>query len=221
MPQRVHGQGPARVGLPKGKLEVVPNVIERPNLPGDEPRRDNRLVYAGRLAGEKGPTLVLDLAERLPAAEVVLAGDGAMRAELQADARRRGLANVTFTGALDRQALVRLYASATAVVVPSRCMENSPQTMLEAMACGRAVIVPDHPTLRQWVADGRTGRVFAPGSGESLAAVAAQLLADRPWREEMEHRAAELVIRDHDPEAIGTKTDALYQEARRRCALRW
>ncbi len=209
------------VGVPRSKLAVVANIIERPELPSDEPRRDNRLVYAGRLTAEKGPSLMLDLAERLPAAEVVIAGDGVMRSELEAQASRRGLANVTFTGPLDRLRLARLYASATAVVLPSRCMENSPQTMLEAMACGRAVIVPDHPTLRQWVADGDTGRVFAPDSGESLAAVAAQVLADRLWREEMEHRAAERVRQAHDADTIGTQTEQLYEEARRRCALRW
>jgi glycosyltransferase involved in cell wall biosynthesis len=209
------------IGVPKGKLTVVPNVIERPNLPRGEKRRDKRLIYAGRLTTEKGPDLMLDLARRLPAAEVILAGDGIMREPLQAAAARSGLTNVTFTGPLDRPALERLYASATAVVLPSRCMENSPQTMLEAMACGRAVIVPDHPTLGQWVVDGETGRVFPAGSGESLAAVAEQVLADPAGREQMERRAAERIGRRHDAAVIGTETDAIYREALRRCALRW
>ncbi|MCJ7544749.1 MAG: glycosyltransferase family 4 protein [Phycisphaerae bacterium] len=209
------------VGVPRGRLAVVPNLIERPELASGERRRAKRFVYAGRLTAEKGPDLMLELAERLPAAEVVIAGDGRLREQLEARARRRGLTHVTFLGALERAALARLYASATAVVVPSRCMENSPQTMLEAMACGRVVIVPDHPTLRQWVTDGRTGRVFAPGNSESLAAVAEQVLADRRRRQDMERRAMELVNRRHDAEAIGTRTDELYEEARRRCALRW
>lgn len=100
-------------------------------------------------------------------------------------------------------------------------MENSPQTMLEAMACGRAVIVPDHPTLRPWVTDGETGRVFRTGSGESLAAVTAEVLADRAGREAMEKRAAELVARRHDAAAIAGRIEELYREAQRRCALRW
>jgi glycosyltransferase involved in cell wall biosynthesis len=209
------------IGVPVGKLAVVPNIIERPNLPAGEKRRDDRLIYAGRLTGEKGPELMLDLARRLPAAEVVVAGDGIMREALQAEAARRGLANITFTGPLDRPALDRLYASATAVVLPSRCMENSPQTMLEAMACGRAVIVPDHPTLAQWVTDGQTGRVFAAGGGESLAAVAEQVLADPAGREQMERCAAQRIGRRHDAAVIGMETDAIYREALRRCALRW
>lgn len=211
----------AAVAVPTGKLAVVPNIIEQPRLPADVRRRESRLVFAGRLTAEKGPDLMLDLAQRLPAAEVIVVGDGAMREGLEDAGRRRGLANITFTGSLDRDGLARQYAAATAVVVPSRCMENSPQTMLEGMACGRLVIVADHPTLRQWVTDGSTGRVFASGSGESLAAVAAQALADGPWRQTMERQAAELVARRHDTAAIGAKTEELYEEARRRCALRW
>jgi glycosyltransferase involved in cell wall biosynthesis len=211
----------ARVGVPASKLAVVPNIVDALALPPDVPRQSNRLVFAGRLTAEKGPELMLDLAERLPAAQVVLAGGGAMLEGLKLDVARRHLVNVTFTGPLDRPDLAKLFASATAVVLSSRCMENSPQTMLEAMACGRAVIVPDHPTLRPWVTDGRTGRVFRTGSAESLAAVAAEVLADLAGREAMEHRAAELISRRHDASAIAGRIEELYREAQRRCASRW
>ena len=102
--------------------------------------------------------------------------------------------------------------------MPSRCLENSPQTMLEAMAAGRAVIVPDHTTLQAWVTDGKTGRVFHAGSGESLAAVAAEVLADPAGREAMEYQAVELIAKRHDASAIETRIEELYREAQRRCA---
>jgi glycosyltransferase involved in cell wall biosynthesis len=211
----------ARVGVPAGKLAVVPNIVDALELPPDVPRQPNRLVFAGRLTAEKGSELMLDLAERLPTAEVVLAGGGAMLEGLKHEAGRRHLANVTFTGELNRPELAKLLASATVVVLPSRCMENSPQTMLEAMACGRMVIVPDHPTLRPWVTDGKTGRTFRAGSAESLAAITAEVLADPVGREAMEHRAAELITRRHDAAAITGRTEELYREAQQRCALRW
>ena len=206
------------IGVPPEKLQVVPNPVERLVLPLDVLRKTNCFVFAGRLTAEKGPELMLDLAERLSAAEVVIAGEGTMLEGLKRDAARRKLARLTFASSLGRKPLARLFASATAVVMPSRCLENSPQTMLEAMAAGRAVIVPDHTTLQAWVTDGKTGRVFHAGSGESLAAVAAEVLADPAGRETMEYQAAELIAKRHDASAIETRIEELYREAQQRCA---
>ncbi len=210
-----------RVGVPASKLAVAANVVDVPKLSRRLKRRERRVLYAGRLTAEKGPDLMLELAAALPDCEVVIAGGGAMLAELQTAAEQRKPAKVTFTGPLDRGDLAREYAKAAAVVLPSRCMENSPQTMLEAMACGRAVIVADHPPLRQWVSDGETGRTFAPGSGESLAAVVGEVLSDPAGRARMERQAAELIARRHAPAAIIERIERIYEEARRRCELRW
>jgi len=211
----------ARVSVPSSKLAVTANTIDRLDLPAGVARAARRLLYAGRVAPEKGTDLMLDLADRVADTEVVIAGGGGMLAELKEAARRRKVGNVTFTGPLDRGELAREFAAAAVVVIPSRCIENSPQTMLEAMACGRAVVAADHAPLRQWVTDRETGRLFAPGSAASLAAVVGEVLADPAGREAMERRAAEVVARRHDTAAVAERIERLYLEARRRCALRW
>lgn len=210
-----------RLGAPASKAVVLPNVIERIPLPPDRPQSPRELLYAGRLIFEKAPELMLDLAQRLPDVSVTIAGGGVLLDGLRQDAARRGLANVTFAGDVPHGDLGRLLARATAVVVTSRWIENSPQTMLEAMAAGRCVIAPDHPPLREWVDDGRTGRLFIPLDADDLARVAAEVLAHAGAREEMARAARELVAVRHDEGQVMDRTESFYEEAVSRCALRW
>jgi len=214
-----------RTGLPASKAVVVPNVIGDCGLAGtagDEkaPPGGRELLFAGRLSEEKSPQLMLELARRIRSVRVVIAGDGPLRDALHARAADETLDNVTFTAQVDRRALMRLLARATAVVLPSRCMENSPQTMLEAMAAGRCVIVSDHPPLMEWVQDKVTGRVFRSGEAHSLCRVAQEVLGDEAARSRMALAGQRLVTLRHDGQAIARQIDELYEEAIRRCALR-
>ncbi len=209
------------IGAPAGKCVVVANPVEPPARPGDARQSPRELLFVGRLSGEKAPELMLDLAQRLGDTQVTIVGDGLLRESLQADAHRRQLGNVVFAGGVDHEKLGAYYASATAVVITSRCFENSPQVLLEAMSARRCVIAPDHGPMRQWVRDGVTGRLFKPGSSESLSTVAGEVLADSAAGQRMAAAGAELVAARHNPQAVADRLDELYQEANRRCALRW
>jgi glycosyltransferase involved in cell wall biosynthesis len=97
-----------------------------------------------------------------------------------------------------------------AVVVPSVAFESLPLVVLEAMACGKAVIASRLAGIPEAVDDGVTGRLFAPGDAPALAALLeqtpAQLLADwgaagrARWRarhtvEAMTARVLDLLLR--------------------------
>lgn len=241
----------AGVHLPKSKLRVVPNPVDVPGaaarpadggcIPataGSESRYEQThgasdalagalrtddfdFLYLGRLSGEKAPELMLELARALPAARVALAGEGPEAPSLRARAGELRLANVTFLGAVDRAGVARLLGRSACVVLTSRCMENSPLAMLEAMAAGRCVLVPDQRPLREWVRDGVTGRTYAASDVGALVAAAGELLADAAWRRRMGERARRLVEGRHEAGAVAEAVDEAYDEARRRCALRW
>jgi glycosyltransferase involved in cell wall biosynthesis len=208
------------LGAPGSKCVVLPNVVEPLVLPAGTSQSDRHLLFVGRLTPEKAPQLMLELASRLPDAQVTIVGDGPLLGKLCLDVSHRRLGNVTFTGAVDHQELGKHLASATAVVITSRCFENSPQVLLEAMTAGRCAIVPDHGPMRQWVRDRQTGRVYAPGDADSLAAAASEVLANATERRRMAQAAAELMAARHDPQAIVDRLEELYREAGRRCALR-
>ncbi|MFA6133652.1 MAG: glycosyltransferase family 4 protein [Phycisphaerae bacterium] len=208
-------------GVPGSKLVVAPNVVEPPAMPSGVARRDDQLLYVGRLSREKGPDLMLELAAALGQVQVVIVGGGPMLEPLRQDIARRCLRNVTLAGSVPHKDIGRYLAEATAVVLPSRCLENSPQTMLEAMSTGRCVIAADHPTLRHWINDRETGRTFPSGDAAALATVVAEVLREPAQRKSMEQAAGERVKERHDSAAIIEQLVGLYREAAARCALRW
>jgi len=208
-----------RAGAPASKLVLLPNVLDLPAAPAEGAGR-RELLYAGRISPEKAPEMMLDLAAAAGDAEVTVCGEGPGLPALRAEAGRRRLHNVRFEGQLAPEDLARRCARAAAVVLTSRWVENSPMAMLEAMAMGRCVIVPDHPPLREWVRDGRTGRTFHPGDAADLARVAQEVLDDAPARTAMGQAARRLVRRRHDPARLMPRLEGLYEEAIRRCAWR-
>src|SRR5262249_40496217 len=77
------------------------------------------------------------------------------------------------------------YARAAVVVVPLRGRERyaaGVNVVQEAMAMGKAVVVSDTPGIADYLVDGETGRVVAPGDAPALRAVLGERRADHDER---------------------------------------
>jgi glycosyltransferase involved in cell wall biosynthesis len=113
-----------------------------------------------------------------PSAELMLVGDGPLRAELEALVDELGLRSaVTMPGALRHEDMAELLASASLVAIPSR-WEGMPLIALEAAAAGRAVVATPVQGLADVVVDGETGVLVPPERTEPLAAALSGLLTD-------------------------------------------
>ena len=207
----------ADAGIPRTKLIHLPHPIELPVLPDGTPKVQRRLVYAGRLSKEKGPDLMLDIAERFADVEVILAGDGPMADQLRDDARARQISNVKFTGWLGRDELRGLFAESAATVIPSRCTENSPLVMLESMAAGGCVIAPNQPSICEDLVDSVTGRTFTTGDLDSLLAAVYQVLTKPDQRDALAAAGQRSVFRRHNPGNTVEALTAIYEDAIGRC----
>lgn len=136
--------------------------------------------FFGRLIPQKGVDVLLQafalLAGAHPDARLVLVGDGAERAALEALSARLGLADrVTFAGWQPDAA--RLMPAADVVAMPSR-WEGFGLVALEAMAAGRALVASRVSALPEIVVDGETGRLVPPDDAGTLAEALGDLLAD-------------------------------------------
>jgi alpha-1,6-mannosyltransferase len=134
-----------------------------------------RLVMASRMSKEKRPDLAVDmlaeLVRRRVDARLVVAGDGPMRAGLQA--RSAGIPVDWLGFVRGRDAVARLLGSADVVVQPGP-VETFGLAALEALACGTPVVCNVHSALPEVVGDaGRasasTPRSFADAVQEVLA----------------------------------------------------
>jgi glycosyltransferase involved in cell wall biosynthesis len=61
--------------------------------------------------------------------------------------------------------------------------DGTPNTLLEAMACGCFPVAGDLESIREWIVDGENGILVDPGNPQALAAAVNQALSDGELRE--------------------------------------
>jgi len=132
-----------------------------------------RLVCVGRLCEQKGQLVLLQAAHLLfkrgVQLEVVLAGDGEMRGDIEALIRECGLVeSVRITGWISGEQVLLELQAARALVLPSFA-EGLPVVIMEAMALGRPVISTFVAGIPELVQAGENGWLVPAGDVEALA----------------------------------------------------
>lgn len=111
--------------------------------------------------------------------------------------RREELAQWVGEGAVEwwghRDDMSAVYEGTTLVVLPSY-REGLPKVLLEAAACGRAIVATDVPGCRDVVQDRINGILVPPKDSSALATAIAGLLSDQSTREAMGWRSREMVV---------------------------
>ncbi len=149
-------------GIAHSQIRVSTPGIDPPRFDIDPAeRRPPRLAYFGRLEPYKRVDRMLEaaarLTERFPELEIVVIGQGAARASLEALARRLGLERRTrFTGFIEDDERDALIAGSRVCAFPS-AKEGWGLTVIEANALGTPVVARDAPGLRDSVRHGETG----------------------------------------------------------------
>lgn len=143
-----------------------------------------RLVCVGRLCEQKGQLLLVEAAALLAAEgldfELVLAGDGEMRRDIEAAVERLGLsAKVRITGWISGAQVRNELAAARAMVLPSFA-EGLPVVIMEALAVGRPVLSTYVAGIPELVRDGVEGWLFEAGSTAAAARAMRACLAATP-----------------------------------------
>jgi glycosyltransferase involved in cell wall biosynthesis len=154
-------------GIDKGRVAIVRNFT--PAQPHASPEVGSYGLYVGRLSEEKGLKDLLTALHLAGDPPFRIAGSGPMLSELKALAVELGLRQLDFLGWLDREELSPVRKASRYLIMPSRCDENAPLAVLEAMAEGRPLIVSRAGGLPELVADG-AGLTFERGDVVDLAA---------------------------------------------------
>jgi glycosyltransferase involved in cell wall biosynthesis len=170
------------------KLHLLPHGVDlghfRPTpLPALDPLR---ILAVGRLVEKKGFHLLLEAADRLKSRfQIRIVGEGPERRRLESIIAERGLTDrVSLVGAKTHDELHHEYENAHLLAAPSIVdssgdRDGLPNVVLEAMACGRAVIATDVGALTSAVIPGESGLLIRPNDADSLAA-ALDLFAASP-----------------------------------------
>ena len=149
------------------------------------------IAGVGNLVPEKGFELAIEALALLPAATLVLVGDGPQRAWLVAVARRCGVSDrVHMLPVMPQSRLPSLYSAADVLVVTST-REGWPNVVLEALSCGTPVASVDVGAVAEMLTDPSVGRVVDQRDPERFAAAIAALLQAPPARSVVRRHAAQ------------------------------
>jgi colanic acid/amylovoran biosynthesis glycosyltransferase len=177
-----------------------------------------RLVCVGRLCEAKGQLLLVEAAARLNArgiaVELVLAGDGPMREQIEAAIRDYRLeSQVRITGWISSAQVREEILAARALVLPSFA-EGLPVVIMEAMALRRPVLTTYIGGIPELVRPGQTGWLFPAGSVDELARAMENCLAKSPKElEALGNAGYDRVLARHSIDTEASKLAMLFETA--------
>ena len=182
-------------GARADQLDVIPNGVDGQLFkPRDRAaarqalgiEHDTELIiYVGRLVREKGLRELVDamraLSESNPRARAVLIGDGPMRSELETLLQRTPESPMRLVGALAPELVAQWMTACDLVTLPS-WSEGHPNVLVEAQACGRAVVACDVGGIGE-IVDPDSSILVPPRNAVALRN-ALQTALSRTWDEQ-------------------------------------
>lgn len=171
-------------GLGRRRVTVLPNPTpDRAVTPTiADP---GTFVFVGRLTPQKDLGVAIAAVASVPAARLLVVGDGPERPRLEELARRSGAnGRITFLGSLPRDEALALVAGSDAALLTS-AWENFPHAAVEALSVGVPVVSTAVGGVPEIVRDGVNGLLVPPGSSESVAAALTRLLVEPKLRSQL------------------------------------
>lgn len=202
-------------GLDNTRIEIIPNPVDvaglrRAALSDAPPVKGPYAIFVGKLEQNKGADFLLPAVDRAGLAwPLVIVGDGARRAALEADARRTNR-DARFLGWLERPRVMAWLAHAALLVFPSYGPESLSRVLLEAAAIGVPIAAMN---------TGGTGDILEHEVSGLLSATpielgdhVARLTADRSLADALARRAREHVDAHFDTPIVVGRIEALYRD---------
>jgi glycosyltransferase involved in cell wall biosynthesis len=211
-------------GIPPEKVLVRYIGIDTSRFsPGPVPvaRRDPRVLFVGRLVEKKGCRYLIEamaeVQKAVPFAQLVVIGDGPLRADLEQLAQNRGV-STDFRGAVPNSEVKSELDNARVFCLPSVTAENGdaeglPISILEAQASGVPVITSARGGVGEAVKDGLTGLTFPEHDTTALASGLTKILTSDQVADEISAASVRSVANLFDIRLLTSLLEASYDDA--------
>jgi glycosyltransferase involved in cell wall biosynthesis len=195
-------------GVKKGITRVVYNGVDGRFAPGCTAAARRALalpadlftiLFVGLLVPVKGLDMLFEALEILADEQIfcALVGDGPQQPYLENRARQAGMAErLRFAGRRPTAEVPQWLNAADVLVLPSQS-EGRPNVVLEAQACGKAVIATRVGGTPELIKDGETGLLVESSDAVGLAAALRRLKGDRAFCQQLGDQARHHII-THD-----------------------
>lgn len=226
------GEAEDLLGIPAERLRVIPNGVDlerfRPGMDWRAPRRSIGLNPSDLVFGmvaryspvKDHATLLTAVAQMKHSgywpdfAKVVLVGGTTFadaRRDVENRIREHGLEGIVLPLGVTAE-IEKIYAAIDWLILPSR-FEGFPNSVLEAMACAKPVILSDAANAEHIVDDGKTGWEFPAGDVLELVACLRRAIAVPPeQRVDMGRSARLLVEGQYSTRLTARRYESLYAE---------
>jgi glycosyltransferase involved in cell wall biosynthesis len=198
----------------RGEIAEIPFLVDDPRpLPGRTRARPAVVLgIVGRVVEHKGHRDVLWALDRLRRTgldvELVVAGDGPLRGELQRLTDSLALTRfVRFTGRFDQ--IADVMESIDIFTLPSTS-EAQPLAISEAMAYGKPVVASDFGGIPDMLEDGKSGLMVPTGDREALVEALRRLVSDGELRASMGARGQQLFLENRSSRVVLEKITQAY-----------
>ncbi len=173
-----------------GKVHTIPSGVDTKRFKSSsDPVKDLRFLFVGRFVDKKSPFLTLQafktIRESCPDARLIMIGDGVLKESVRQMATAWGVErDVTFAGVLAPDEIVGQLQGATAllhhaVTTGDGDREGTPNSVVEAQACGIPVIATRHGGIPEVIVDGETGFLVDEYDVSGMAQYGITLARDR------------------------------------------
>lgn len=191
-----------RWGIPDDRMALLPNCVNPAHFSPADPQgvEPNSIAYAGSLIAYEGLDTLIEavavIAKQGIDVQVKIVGDGEAKADLEKLTNRLGLSDrIQFLGKVAPHAAREIQSRCALVCIPRKpfkvCEIVPPIKLVEALAMGKPVIVPDLPVFRDEMGTDPAGWFFTSGDSADLARVIGIALSDAEYLKVVGARARE------------------------------
>ena len=154
----------------KTKTITIHNFIDM-DIPNIITKKEDYILYFGRLSEEKGIGMILDLAKHLQT-QIYIAGTGPMQEACEKSDY------VKYIGFKTGNELMELISRAKLTLYPSIWYENCPMSILESQSLGTPVIASNLGGIKELIQDGITGYTIPEITSEKMYQKIEELIND-------------------------------------------
>ncbi len=175
------------------------------------------VLFFGKISEQKGLSLFIELARKLPNINFKIAGGGSDELFFKNKVKLYKLKNVSFLGFLSSKKLQKVISESRFTVVPSLWYENQPYSVLESFALAKPVVASNIGGIPEIVEDGKDGILFKLGDLEECVEKVSTLWNDPGLVRKMGIYAQQKVKRDFSPKKHYDELLRIYRKAGNVC----
>lgn len=199
------------------KILIIPNGV---NLgifyPSSSELENHRptLLWIGRIVKGKGVHFLIQatslILREIPNIRLKLIGDGPEKQKIRELIKKLNLEDViSISDYINYQNLPDIYRESDIFILPSM-NEGVPKTVLEAMACGKPIVISDFSHLRELISD--SGLMFQKGDIDALAGAILKLMNNETLRKEYGKNARNKIIKKYSWDNTVEKTTEIMMQ---------